>query len=97
LHAIYPHLLTPFPARSTKPLDDYLSQIADDDAATLTLATADTTGKKRKNAKEVAAKAEGGNEGQKRKARGKTSQGVEKLKKVNVNGMAKLSSFFKKT
>lgn len=27
----------------------------------------------------------------------KGSQGVEKLKKVNVNGMAKLSSFFNKS
>jgi ribonuclease H2 subunit B len=34
-------------------------------------------------------------EGKKRKAV-KGSQGVETLKKVNVNGMAKLSTFFKK-
>jgi ribonuclease H2 subunit B len=34
-------------------------------------------------------------EDKKRKTKG--SQGVEKLKKVNVNGMAKLSSFFKKS
>ncbi|KAH7913669.1 ribonuclease H2, subunit B [Hygrophoropsis aurantiaca] len=33
--------------------------------------------------------------GKKRKAKG--SQGVEKLKKANTNGMSKLSSFFKKT
>lgn len=36
--------------------------------------------------------------GEEKKRKGtKTSQGVEKLKKVNVNGMAKLSSFFKKS
>jgi ribonuclease H2 subunit B len=37
-----------------------------------------------------------GGEDKKRKT-AKGSQGVEKLKKVNVNGMAKLSSFFKKS
>ncbi|KAK2464258.1 hypothetical protein APHAL10511_003715 [Amanita phalloides] len=31
-----------------------------------------------------------------KKRKNKTSQGVEKLKKANVNGMAKLSSYFKK-
>jgi ribonuclease H2 subunit B len=34
--------------------------------------------------------------GKKRKAKSKTSQGVEKLKKVNTSGMAKLSTFFQK-
>lgn len=34
--------------------------------------------------------------GKKRKAKSKASQGVEKLKKANVSGMAKISSFFKK-
>ncbi|KAH7929852.1 hypothetical protein BV22DRAFT_1080099 [Leucogyrophana mollusca] len=34
--------------------------------------------------------------GKKRKNQTKSSQGVEKLKKANVNGMSKLSSFFKK-
>ena len=33
-------------------------------------------------------------DGQKRRA--KAPQGAEKLKKVNVNGMAKISNFFKK-
>jgi ribonuclease H2 subunit B len=32
----------------------------------------------------------------KRKAKTKASQGVEKLKKANVSGMAKISSFFQK-
>lgn len=35
------------------------------------------------------------NEDKKRK--NKASQGVEKLKKANLNGMSKLSSYFKKT
>lgn len=96
MHAIHLRSPTPSPACSTRPLDDYLTQIANDAATTLTLAIAETASKKRKNTKEVTAKEEG-NDGQKRKSRGKTSQGVEKLKKVNVNGMAKLSSFFKKT
>jgi len=34
--------------------------------------------------------------GEKKRKASKASQGVESLKKVNVNGMAKLSSFFKK-
>ena len=32
----------------------------------------------------------------KRKAKTKASHGVEKLKKANVSGMAKISSFFQK-
>lgn len=35
-------------------------------------------------------------DGKKRKAKTKASQGVEKLKKVNVSGMSKISSFFQK-
>ena len=35
-------------------------------------------------------------DGKKRKAKGQASSGVEKLKKVNTRGMAKLSSFFQK-
>jgi len=34
--------------------------------------------------------------GKKRKAKSKASQGVERLKKANISGMAKLSSFFQK-
>jgi len=34
--------------------------------------------------------------GDKKRKASKASQGVESLKKVNVNGMARLSSFFKK-
>ena len=37
-----------------------------------------------------------GTDGKKRKGAAKASQGVEKLKKANVKGMAKLSSFFQK-
>ncbi|KAF8482899.1 ribonuclease H2, subunit B [Russula ochroleuca] len=35
-------------------------------------------------------------DGKKRKAKSKASQGVEKLKKANVSGMSKISSFFQK-
>ena len=34
--------------------------------------------------------------GKKRKAKSKGSQGVERLKKANISGMAKLSTFFQK-
>jgi len=34
--------------------------------------------------------------GKKRKAVAKGSMGVEKLKKANINGMSKISSFFQK-
>jgi len=34
--------------------------------------------------------------GKKRKAKSKASQGVERLKKANTSGMAKLSTFFQK-
>lgn len=44
----------------------------------------------------VKKKATTGTEEKKRK-NSKGSQGVEKLKKANVNGMAKLSSFYKKS
>ena len=36
-------------------------------------------------------------EGKKRKAATQKSRGVEKLKKANIKGMSKLSSFFQKT
>jgi ribonuclease H2 subunit B len=37
-----------------------------------------------------------GDEGKKRKAKSKVSHGVGKLQKVDVSGMAKISSFFQK-
>ena len=37
-----------------------------------------------------------GDDGKKRKGKTKGSQGVEKLRKVDVSGMAKISSFFQK-
>jgi ribonuclease H2 subunit B len=37
-----------------------------------------------------------GDDGKKRKAKAKGSQGVEKLKKANLTGIAKISSFFQK-
>ena len=35
-------------------------------------------------------------DGKKRKAKSKASQGVEKLKKANISGMSKISTFFQK-
>jgi len=66
-------------------LDAYFKTTKDEAAA----AMVDTKKGKIKN------KATIGDEKKRKNAKG--SQGVEKLKKVNVNGMAKLSSFFKKT
>ncbi|KAG6829560.1 hypothetical protein H0H87_010892 [Tephrocybe sp. NHM501043] len=68
-----------------KELDAFL-QIALDNAAAAV--SADTKGSKK--AKKPSAAEE------KKRKNTKGSQGVEKLKKANVNGMAKLSSFFKK-
>lgn len=54
------------------------------------MATAAVTEKKPAKSKTV--------NGEAKKRKGvRESQGVEKLKKANVNGMAKLSSFFKKS
>ncbi|TFK44398.1 ribonuclease H2, subunit B [Crucibulum laeve] len=64
-------------------LDSYLKKSADD-AALLAPLPKNSTKAKQSTA------------GENKKRKGtKASQGVEKLKKVNVNGMAKLSSFFK--
>jgi ribonuclease H2 subunit B len=71
------------PASFTE-LDKYLKRME----AEVTAVT--TTVKQGKGRKVVSTE-----EDKKRKIKG--SQGVEKLKKVNVNGMAKLSSFFKRT
>ncbi|KAF8070633.1 ribonuclease H2, subunit B [Lyophyllum atratum] len=66
-------------------LDAYLQTIKDDAAA----AVVETKNGRTKD------KATIGDEKKRKNTKG--SQGVEKLKKANVNGMAKLSSFFKKT
>ncbi|KAG5648607.1 hypothetical protein DXG03_003218 [Asterophora parasitica] len=69
---------------SFKELDVYLKRINGEVAATA-VETKKGKGKDKATA------------GDDKKRKGsKASQGVEKLKKVNVNGMAKLSSFFKK-
>ena len=73
--------------RSFTALDAYIKALKDEDAAN-TIAGA--PGKKTRGADVV----EDG--GKKRKAKSKGSQGVEKLKKANVSGMAKISSFFQK-
>ena len=63
-------------------MNEYLKNI-EDEAASLTVATG------KGNKKTVATDT-------KKRKQPKNSQGTEKLKKVNTNGMAKLSSFFKK-
>jgi ribonuclease H2 subunit B len=80
------------PLISFKLLDDYMKCIEDEKAA-LALANADKkASEKKKKANAQAATSDT----KKRKPQTKSSQGIEKLKKVNVSGMAKMSSFFKK-
>ncbi|KAI0297102.1 ribonuclease H2, subunit B [Russula brevipes] len=69
------------------PLDVHIKAIKDEELAKA-LASAPAN-------KSRAADAVDG-DGKKRKAKSKASQGVEKLKKVNVSGMAKISAFFQK-
>jgi len=64
-------------------LDEYLKRVEAETAVTTV---------KHENDKKVVITEE-----DKKRKKTKGSQGVEKLKKVNVNGMAKLSSFFKKS
>jgi len=67
-------------------LDTYLRTLNDE---TVALANTNTSKAKSKdNAK--------GDDDKKRKNKSKASQGIDKLKKANINGMAKMSSFFKK-
>ncbi|KIM91894.1 hypothetical protein PILCRDRAFT_809883 [Piloderma croceum F 1598] len=71
-------------------LDAYLQTLHDEAAA---LVVANTiTSKSKSKTKDI----DNGNDDKKRKNKAKTSQGVDKLKKANINGMAKMSSFFKK-
>jgi len=67
-------------------LNDYLKKLEEEEAASLAIAQTNASKKSKKTDTK---------DGQKRKA--KASQGAEKLKRANVNGMAKISSFFKKT
>jgi ribonuclease H2 subunit B len=69
-------------------LDEYL-QMLHDEAAALVVANSNTSKSKSKNIDK-------GNDDKKRKNKANTSQGVDKLKKANINGMAKMSSFFRK-
>ena len=71
---------------SFTPLDAHIKALKDEEAAS---ALAGAPAKK-------ARAADGEDDGKKRKAKAKGSQGVEKLKKANVSGMAKISSFFQK-
>ena len=73
--------------RSFTPLDAYVKALKDEENA---IALAGAPGSKPR----VTDVAEDG--GKKRKAKSKASQGVERLKKANISGMAKLSTFFQK-
>jgi ribonuclease H2 subunit B len=75
--------------RSFTALDTHIRVLKDEDVAAA-LAAAPTK-KKSRAADEI----EDG-DGKKRKAKTKPSQGVEKLKKANLSGMSKISSFFQK-
>lgn len=68
-------------------LNDYLCSMKEE---ALSVAVAESTNVKK--AKTDSA----GQDSKKRKAVVQASKGVEKLKKANVKGMAKLSTFFKK-
>ncbi|KZP17996.1 hypothetical protein FIBSPDRAFT_1046540 [Athelia psychrophila] len=68
-------------------LDAYLKS-AHDEATLATVTASSSKGKKTKGEDEK--------EDKKRKVAVKASQGVDKLKKANISGMAKMSSFFKK-
>ena len=72
---------------SFTPLDAHIKALKDEEAAS---ALAGAPAKKSRAADVV------DDDGKKRKAKIKSSQGVEKLKKANVSGMAKISSFFQK-
>ncbi|THV02445.1 hypothetical protein K435DRAFT_836487 [Dendrothele bispora CBS 962.96] len=74
-----------------KELDTYLRRLEDERMA-LDIPKAPTRGRKKAGTDGEDARAEK----PKRKAE-KGSAGVEKLKKANINGMAKISTFFKKT
>lgn len=69
-------------------LDAHIKALKDEEVA---MALAGAPAKKKSRAA-----GEPEDDGKKRKAKTKASQGVEKLKKANVSGMAKISSFFQK-
>jgi ribonuclease H2 subunit B len=73
---------------SFKALDDHIAKM---DAERAPLAMTSTNSKKKKLGKEPST-----DTSDKKRKKSTVSNGVEKLKKVNVEGMAKLSSFFKK-
>jgi ribonuclease H2 subunit B len=76
-------------SRSFVELDAHLKGMEDEFLA-IAIANSNTGSKPKKVAEPKPS------DDKKRKLQTKTSQGVEKLKKVNTNGMAKMSSFFKK-
>jgi ribonuclease H2 subunit B len=72
---------------SFTPLDAHIKALKDEEVA---IACAGAPAKKPRATDEVE------DDGKKRKAKSKASQGVEKLKKANLSGMSKISSFFQK-
>ena len=72
---------------SFSPLDEYLKALEDEMAA-MAVVNAPASKPKKANGDEQ--------DGKKRKIKPKGSQGTEKLKKANLNGMSKISSFFQK-
>ena len=73
--------------RSFTALDAHIKALREEEVAD---ALAGAPAKKSRSADKI------DDDGKKRKAKTKGSQGVEKLKKANVSGMAKISSFFQK-
>ncbi|EIM82893.1 uncharacterized protein STEHIDRAFT_171042 [Stereum hirsutum FP-91666 SS1] len=73
-------------------LDEHLQSLQAE-AAALALASVPPTGTK---SKKGGAKNTEDEDGKKRKAKAKTTHGVEKLKKANTTGMSKISTFFQK-
>jgi ribonuclease H2 subunit B len=74
--------------RSFTTLEAHIKALKDEEVAN---ALAGAPGKKKSRAAD-----EMEDDGKKRKAKAKGSQGVEKLKKANISGMSKISSFFQK-
>jgi ribonuclease H2 subunit B len=75
--------------RSFTALDAHIKALKDEEIAN---ALAGAPAKKKSRAADEME----GDDGKKRKAKAKASQGVEKLKKANLTGMVKISSFFQK-
>ncbi|KAI9450522.1 ribonuclease H2, subunit B [Russula earlei] len=83
-HDLYSALIAKY---DFAPLDAHIKALKDEEIA---IALAGAPGAKSRGANVVE------DDGKKRKAKSKASQGVERLKKVNVSGMPNISTFFQK-